>query len=520
MVAVIYARFSTEHQSEATIIDQVRRCREYAAARDWSVDGVFTDEGISGAAMGNRPGVRAALERLAAGDVLLVADTTRLSRSQDLAPLLTRLRHRGVRVIGVLDGFDSDSKTARMQAGLSGIMSEEFRASIAVRTHSALDMRAREGRATGGKCYGFDSSGAVVEAEAEVVREIFRRAAAGEAQKAIAADLNARGVPAPGAGWSRQVRRADGVWLTPTLNAMLANERYAGRVVWNRSAWVRDPDTGIRQRLERPESEWIVREGPVIVDRATFDRVRALAAPRRLFGGRSGGGPRYLLSGILTCGVCGRRLIASGKGGSHYYCGTHKSGGAAACTMSVGARREVAERVLLEPLRRDLLSPEAVKMAAELIRSWDRSERVRALTPPDLAAVDARIARLEAQIAAGTIEREDVMPALAALADRRRAILAGAWRRPSARGGVDADAAVAAYRKAAEAMRDTLMSGPVGRARDALHSILGDVVCRPVDGVLVAQVGMNPRPLLEAAGISWTGSGGGLCVQEKMLRLA
>ena len=172
--AFLYARYSTEQQTEASIQDQLRRCRDYANERHWSISGEFTDEGISGAAMGNRPGVLAALAAVKSGDVLLIADTTRLSRSQDLAPLLARLRHRGVRVLGVLDGFDSESRTARMQAGLSGIMSEEFRSQIAARTHSALDMRAKNGTSTGGKCYGFTSDGQVVEAQASIIRRAFK----------------------------------------------------------------------------------------------------------------------------------------------------------------------------------------------------------------------------------------------------------------------------------------------------------------------------------------------------------
>ena len=326
MRTTIYARYSTEHQTESSIQDQLRRCRDFAAARGWTVVGEHTDEGISGAALGNRPGAQAALADLQPGDVLLIADTTRLSRSQDLAPLLARLRHRRVRVIGVLDGFDSDSRTARMQAGLSGIMSEEFRAQIASRTHSALDMRARTGGATGGKCFGFDSAGQIVEPEAELVREVFRRAAAGEPMRTIAADLNARGVPAPGAGWSRKSRRTDGLWLNTAIHSMLGNERYVGKVVWNRSVWRRDPDTGKRIREMRPESEWVVSEGPAIVDRDTWERVRAAASPRKSFGGRPGGSPRYLLSGILTCGVCGRKLVTTGQNGAWYYCGTHKAG--------------------------------------------------------------------------------------------------------------------------------------------------------------------------------------------------
>src|SRR5690606_15225566 len=129
-------------------------------------------------------------------DVLLVMDLSRLSRSQDLPGMLLRLRHRGVRVIGVQDGFDSESRTARMQAGLSGIMSEEFRTMIADRTRSALEMRATDGRPTGGKAYD----------DPAIVREIFQRFADGESLRSIANDLNRRGVPSPGAGWKPRAR--------------------------------------------------------------------------------------------------------------------------------------------------------------------------------------------------------------------------------------------------------------------------------------------------------------------------
>jgi DNA invertase Pin-like site-specific DNA recombinase len=404
MKAILYARYSTDKQTESTILDQLRRCREYAQSRGWTIAAEHTDEGISGAAMGNRPGVQTALSALMPGDVLIVMDTSRLSRSQDLAPLVTRLRHRGIRVIGVLDGFDSDSQTARMQAGLSGIMSEEFRASIAARVHSALDMRARQARPTGGKCYGFDNAGHIIEAEAAIVREVFRRAADGEGNKQIATDLNVRGVPSPGAGWSRTERRSDGRWLLSAIHSMLTNERYIGRVVWNRSVWKRDPDTGKRIRIERPESEWIVTEGPAIIELAQWEAVRAKAEPRKHFGGGPGRGPRFLLSGLLVCGVCGRKLVATGNKGSHYYCGSYKAGGVAVCTNKNGTRRDVAEELLLDPLRKDLLSDEAVGYAVELMQQWSRQERVDGVQPPEVAEIDGRIARLRSQVSAGTLE--------------------------------------------------------------------------------------------------------------------
>lgn len=224
------------------------------------------DEGISGAALGNRPELAKALAALEANDVLLVADLTRLSRSQELAPLLERLRFRGARVIGVLDGFDSASPQARMQAGLSGLMSDEFGASIRARTHSALEMRAKLNQPTGGRAYGYSSSGEVIETEAAVVREIFARAAAGEGMKGIVTDLNARGIPSPGASWKRKQRRTDGFWTVAVLHPILRNERYIGRRVWNRSQCVKNPDSGKRTRRERPATEWVIGTCAAIVD--------------------------------------------------------------------------------------------------------------------------------------------------------------------------------------------------------------------------------------------------------------
>ena len=49
----IYARFSSDKQSAASIVDQVRKCREYAQAHGWEVldDHIYSDEAISGATL-------------------------------------------------------------------------------------------------------------------------------------------------------------------------------------------------------------------------------------------------------------------------------------------------------------------------------------------------------------------------------------------------------------------------------------------------------------------------------------
>jgi DNA invertase Pin-like site-specific DNA recombinase len=125
--AVIYSRFSTDRQNESSIADQVRVCREYAERQGWTVSEAYEDQGISGAALGNRPGVlrlqEAALARRL--DVVLVTDLSRLSRSQgDLSKMIDRLVAKGVRVIGVQDGYDSARRGHKLQAGLSGIIGE------------------------------------------------------------------------------------------------------------------------------------------------------------------------------------------------------------------------------------------------------------------------------------------------------------------------------------------------------------------------------------------------------------
>jgi site-specific DNA recombinase len=501
-----YARYSTDKQTEASIVDQQRRCCEYATARGWAVATQFVDEGISGAALGNRPGLQAALGAAKAGDVLLVVDLTRLSRSQELAPLLDRLRFRGVRVIGVLDGFDSENAHARMQAGLSGLMSDELRAGIRARTHSALELRAKCGRATGGKAYGYDSKGAVVASEAAVVREIFERVAAGEAMRTVANDLNARGVPSPGASWKRGRRTRAGRWLVSALNALLQNERYVGRLVWNRSEWVKDPDSGKRTRRERPASEWTVGECPALVLGDVWERVSVRMRERMGRGGRGGGTRKYLLSGLLECEQCGSLMVVRGQGGSHYGCATFAHGGAAGCDVSTYVRRDAVEATVLEPVRRLLLAPEAVELACSTIRELALAERVRVVDADD-PRLAAQIAELEALLASSTTLVDTLRGALDDLRAKQAALKRAAWRQAHA-AQVGAVPAEGIYRQAVDELRATLEGDNIEAARAAVRSLVGSVPVFVKDGEPFARVGVDATPLLEAAGIAPIGSGG------------
>jgi site-specific DNA recombinase len=102
---------------------------------------------------------------------------------------------KGIRVVGVQDGYDSARRGHKLQAGLSGIIGEAFREMVKDRTYSALESRAKAGRPTGGRAYGY-RVGRVNNSEAIIVVEIFAAFGDGLTYRAIAAELNGRRIPA------------------------------------------------------------------------------------------------------------------------------------------------------------------------------------------------------------------------------------------------------------------------------------------------------------------------------------
>jgi site-specific DNA recombinase len=486
MKAAFYARYSTERQSETSITDQLRVCSDYAQRYGWEVVREFIDEGISGAAFGNRPGAQALEQFALAGgcNVIVAVDLTRLSRNLgELTQFLERMHFRKVRVLGAQDGYDSLSRSARMQAGLSGIMSEEFRAMIADRTRSALTIRAETGQTTGGRTYGYRDD------EAAIVREIFERSAAGDTMKEIASDLNRRGIPSPGANWRRDKRTRNGRWLVSAIHSMLRNERYAGRLVWNRSQWIKEPGTGKRRRVKRPEDEWVIQEVPALIDGDTWAEVQ-----RRFRQNTGRGGVcRYLLSGLLECEICGSKLIVAGGSQRRYVCSTYHNGGEYACSNRQSVPHKIAEHYILEPVLKDMLSPEAIGQAIAEMRS-----AIREMKP---AKPDSQVQELERLVREGVLSSEVAAPALAEA--RRRAIPnIAAVPLPSER----------MWRELVQGMREVLQGDDVVAARETLREMLGPIRVSPGEGHMIARLAARQVFLQTGTGGAgiWVGSGGAI----------
>ncbi|OAI44356.1 hypothetical protein AYO43_09255 [Nitrospira sp. SCGC AG-212-E16] len=423
MRAALYARYSSEHQKESSITDQFRNCEQRAAREGWTITARYEDKAISGTTS-DRPGYQQLLKDAKAKqfDILLINDFSRLSRDMDETERARkRLIYWGVRVIGVVDGIDTSQKGHRLHSRFKGMINEEFIDKLREDIKRGMIGQAERTYWQGGRIYGYrlvpelhatkidpygrpDRIGTRLEIhpeQAAVVRQIFQMYADGLSPLKIADELNRRRVPAP---------RATG-WRGATLHGclrrgvgLLRNPIYVGEFRWNRSRLERDPDTGQMASKMRDKSEWIERAVPHlrIIDDTLWARVqarrqevshrvvalRALHARARSTGAR----PKFLLSGLLTCGECGENFVITGT--AHYGCSAHRARGRSVCANALRVPRALVESVILEAIQRDLFSDEGLAVfTAEVTRLLATRPRT-----PDVAQAKTRLQAVEQEI--------------------------------------------------------------------------------------------------------------------------
>jgi site-specific DNA recombinase len=267
MRVAVYARYSTDKQSETSIKDQVRLCRARAQREGWNVVKVYADAAITGT-FRHRPEYLEMVSDALAGqfDLVLAESLDRLARSlEETARFFNQLSFVNVKILTLTEGPISE-----INVSIGGLLGELYVKNLADKTRRGLIGRIDAGKSAGGRSFGYDLVGGVDAdgkpitgeltinpGEAAVVEEILRRFASGEGPRAIARDLNRRRVPGPGGRlWGDTTIRGHAKKGTGLIN----NELYTGRRIWNRSKWIKNPDTGRRvQRLNAP-SEWKTHE--------------------------------------------------------------------------------------------------------------------------------------------------------------------------------------------------------------------------------------------------------------------
>ncbi len=418
MRVALYARYSSDNQREASIEDQFRICREQAKREKWKIVGTYKDAGISGASMILRPGIQSLLQDAQAGqfDMVLAEALDRISRDQaDVATFFKHLKFAGVPIVTLAEGEISE-----LHVGLKGTMNALFLKDLAAKTHRGLRGRVEEGKSGGGLCYGYkvvkqlDARGEPIrgdreidEAEANIIRRVFREFASGIGPRTIARTLNEEGIPGPN----------DKPWGDTTIRGhvkrgtgLINNELYIGRLIWNRLRYIKDPSTGKRVSRLNPESDWLIREVPElrIVDDQLWQAVRdrqAVIADKyanvteavrkhhkknQLNGKRR---PQSLLSGLVFCGCCEGPYSLRGAG--RFACSNHISKGT--CSNSRTISREELENRVLAGLKDRMMAPE---VAAEAMRAYaEETNRLNRERRSNGNAWQVELAKTEKQIA-------------------------------------------------------------------------------------------------------------------------
>ncbi len=387
MRVAIYARYSSENQSEKSIDDQVRVCKQYITDHGMTYDEkhLFVDEAISGSTI-NRPGLQA-LEKAIENkevDAVAVDDLSRLSRSNhQMLTMVLKFHYHQVKIISVSDGIITDDDNAKLGIHIRGFINELYLDDLRKKTMRGLEGQKLRGFSAGENVYGYRTQpvgelrlnkkgkarydGMVHKInpdEAEIVKRAYKEFVDGKSLAKIAASFNTDKIPTK--------RGYVGGWNVSTLTQILKNEKYTGLWVWRKGKNVRDPISGSLKKVPRPKNESIsaFREDLIIIDKETWEKAQyrwkeiTKAWPIRKEQKVPGAiqrsyvhtHPTHLFAGLLKCKACGGAIVLmSGKGGGYYGC---YNGGRKSCDNRLLVPRRRVEEIIISDLQNKILTVE------------------------------------------------------------------------------------------------------------------------------------------------------------------
>lgn len=300
MNAVIYARYSSHAQNDASIEQQVSFCRQYAESHGFTVVGEYHDRAISGTSDKRpeflrmiRDSARKKWERV------IVYKLDRFARNRyDSATYKARLKKNGVFVVSAMEPIPEGPEGILLESILEG-SAEYYSANLSQNVLRGMYDNARKCRVNNGVLpigykKGADGKYELDPQRVTIVREIFSLYDNHKlTYREIADTLNSKGITT--------LRNKS--FNVNNVSRILSNEQYRGIYIWND---VRIPD-GI----------------PRIIDDETFFRVQERKKIMAKSPGIGKSEVSYMLTGKLFCGKCGNPmtgLSGTGRhGDKHYY---------------------------------------------------------------------------------------------------------------------------------------------------------------------------------------------------------
>lgn len=341
---VIYARYSSHAQKDASIEQQVRECLEFAKVEKIHIISTYEDRALSGKT-DNRPNFQRMIRDAEKKkfDHVIAWKSNRMGRNMLQAMINeARLNDMGVRVMYVEEDFD-DTAAGRfalrsmmnVNQFYSEAMAEDIRRGM---EDNALQCKITNGTLPYGYKKGKDGRYALDEEKAEIVREIFRKVAHGELLVDIASDLNSRGIKTT----------RGGPWNKNSFHRLLSNERYMGIYIYDHI------------RIEGGV--------PQIISPELFHQVQEVLRMKKNPQGRPRSNGDYILTGKLFCGYCGSPMVGlsgTSKGGTlHHYYGCRKRRFEKSCHKAY-VKQDVIEDAVIQAIRNHALQDDVIEWIAD-----------------------------------------------------------------------------------------------------------------------------------------------------------
>ncbi len=354
MNAVIYARYSSDNQTENSIEGQLRECMEYADYHGLSIVGEYIDRAFS-AKTDNRPEFQRMLRDSSKRqfEVVLVWKLDRFSRNRtDSAVNKAILKNNGVRVVSAKENISVGSDGIILEAVLEG-MAEYYSAELAEKVKRGMTENALKGKYNGGQlAYGYriDNDGyyQIDPDTAPVVLEIFTRYADGENGTAIIDDINARGI--------RKGRRG-ALFTKNGLHTMLKNRKYVGQF----SNMGINMDSAV----------------PAIVPKDIFERVQKRMERNKKAPAAAKGAVDFLLTTRLFCGNCGAFMVGEsgrGRNGIHYYYKCSNAKRHKKNCHKKAVKKDWIERLMVEKVKQLVLNETVIDDLVDSLVEYQRQD--------------------------------------------------------------------------------------------------------------------------------------------------
>jgi len=293
----IYVRVSTEEQAQEgfSVRGQTEKLKSYALLKDWDIYDIYSDEGISGKNIVDRPAITRLIDDIEAGNVnnVLVFKVDRLTRStRNLLELVELFEEYNCAFNSLTESIDTDTPSGRMFLKIIGIFAEFERENLVSRLKLGFERKAKEGYtlANHNISYGYQrSKGERIQTihsdEAKIVKEVFAMFLdKNMSLSKIAKTLNDRRVPT----------KNNTSWQPAIIKQMLLNPTYIGKVRYSLS----------------DQSKYFEAEGhhePIIPDKIFYLVQEKISNMPNISKTKKPREDNYFC-GVLVCGTCGSKF--------------------------------------------------------------------------------------------------------------------------------------------------------------------------------------------------------------------